>query len=309
MLESFDFELGRTGSFLAAMNQIATFRPDGRTPVMVGTMYGAADGVRTAYIGANVSATQTSGAVDVAWAEVHDASVRVTGAMRSLYRKDAASLRMIDSLPTQDQSREEIKKRADLLSATWAKLPLPPPPYPVPPGPGPHYVEPYAGMTMLVYLGLVASARSLESTVPIVVSEFEKQEGLLHEEEVILRDFNVAARSQGLAQFTEGWEREVIEAIPTEPPSLPPSKGEIASVEAPGGPLIQVRVTSARASKFRLEGKGPGALVFSVLVESWPTVRIPCTLPAVGAWTLRVRGENAKGEGEWSDEFEVTVPA
>lgn len=50
-------------------------------------------------------------------------------------------------------------------------------------------------------------------------------------------------------------------------------------------------------------------LVFVVLVESWPTVRIPCTLPAVGAWTLRVRGENAKGEGEWSDDFAVTVPA
>ena len=49
--------------------------------------------------------------------------------------------------------------------------------------------------------------------------------------------------------------------------------------------------------------------VFVVLVESWPTVRIPCRLPAVGGWTLRVRGENAKGEGEWSDEFAVTVAA
>ena len=309
MLESFDFELGRTASFLAAMNQIATLRPDGRTPANVALIYSTADGVRTAYVGAGVAVTQTSGAVDEAWSQVHDASVGVTAAMRSLFRKDPASLRMIEALPTQDQSRDEIKKRADLLSATWAKLPLPPPPYPVPPGPGPHHVEPYAGMTLLVYLGLVSSAKSLESAVPSVDTEYEKQEGLLHEEEVVLRDFNVAARSQGLAQFTEGWEREVIEAIPTEPPSLPPSKGEITAVEAPGGPLIQVRVTSARASKFRLEGKGPGGTVFVVLVESWPTVRIPCTLPMVGAWILRVRGENAKGEGEWSDDFEVTVPA
>jgi hypothetical protein len=309
MLESFDFELGRTASFLAAMNQIATFRPDGRTTANVALIYNTANGVRTAYVGAGVAVTQTSGAVDEAWRQVHLASVSVTAAMRSLYRKDPASLRMIESLPTQDQSRDEIKKRADLLAATWAKLPLPPPPYPVPGGPGPHYVEPYAGMTMLEYLGMVSGAKSLESTVPNVDTEYEKQEGLLHEEEAVLRDFNVAARAQGIAQFTEGWEREVIEAIPTEPPSLPPAKGEITDVEAPGGPLIQVRVTSARASKFRLEGKGPGSAVFVVLVESWPTVRIPCTLPAVGAWTLRVRGENAKGEGEWSDEFEVTVPA
>jgi hypothetical protein len=308
MLESFNFELGRTASFLAAMNQIAAFRPDGRTPTNVALVFSTADGVRTAYIGADVSVTQTSGGVDEAWKQVHEASVSVTAALRSLYRKDPASLRMIEALPTQDQSREEIKKRADLLAATWAKLPLPPPPYPVPPGPGPHHVEPYAGMSLLVYLGLVGSAKSLESSVPGVDTEYEKQEGLLHEQEVVLRDFNVAARTQGMAQFTEGWEREVIEAIPTEPPSLPPSKGEILDVEAPGGPLIQVRVTAARSSKFRLEGKGPGAAPFSVLVESWPTVRIPCTLPATGAWILRVRGENAKGEGERSDDFAVTVP-
>ncbi len=110
-----------------------------------------------------------------------------------------------------------------------------------------------------------------------------------------------------MSRSDRGTER--VDAIPTDPPSLPPSKGEIASVEGPGGPLIQVRVTSARASKFRLEGIAPGGTVFVVLVESWPTVRIPCTLPAVGAWTLRVRGENAKGEGEWSDDFAVTVPA
>lgn len=309
MLESVDFELGRTASFLAVMNQIATFHPDGLTPVSVAAIYATADGVRTAYVGAGVVVTQTSAGVDEAWAQVHAASVNVTAALRSLYRKVPASMRMIESLPTQDQSRSEIKKRAELLAATWALLPLPPPPYPVPPGPGPNYVEPYAGMTLLVYLGLVSSAKSLENSLPGVSTEYEKQEGLLHEEEVVLRDFNVAARTQGLAQFTEGWEREVIEAIPTEPPSLPPSKGEIASVEAPGGPLIQVRVTSARASKFRLEGIAPGGTVFVVLVESWPTVRIPCTLPMVGAWTLRVRGENAKGEGEWSDDFALTVPA
>ena len=309
MLESFDFELGRTASFLAAMNAIATFRPDGRTPVMVGTMYSVADGVRTAYEGAGVARTLQSGAVDEAWAQVHQANVSVTGALRSLYRKDPGSLRAIESLPTQDQSREEIKKRGDLLAALWAKLPLPPPPYPVPVGPPPHYVVPYAGMELLDFLGLRSSALSQESVIPIVESEYEKQEGVLHEQEAVLRDFNVAARTQGMNQFTSGWEREVIEAIPTEPPALPPGMGEIKDVEAPGGPLIQVQVGAARASKFRLEGKGPGAVVFSVLVESWPTVRIPCTLPAVGAWTLRVRGENAKGEGEWSDDFEVTVPA
>ena len=152
-------------------------------------------------------------------------------------------------------------------------------------------------------------ACSLENSTAAIKADFEKQEGKLHEQHSILRDFNVNAREQGLLQFLSGWQMEVIEAIPTDPPELPPAKGEIKDVEAPGGPTILVQVSAARASKFRLRGKGPGMADFVDLVANWPLVRIPCTLPAVGAWILQVQGFNAKGDGEWSDDFAVTVPA
>ena len=308
MLITFDFEFDRLLSFLAAMNLIPAYRPDAQTPLQVAVRQATADGVRDAYINANQTLTLHLGAIDVAWDAVHDASVANHGAMVSMYRKDEASSRALASVPTKDQSRREIELRAKALSALWAKLPLPPG-YPVPPGPGPHTVEPSPGSTLLNYLGLIGTARSLESQTPALVAEFEKQEGILHEQEGSLRDFNVNAREQGLLQFTSGWQREVIEAIPTAAPELPPSKGEIKDVDAPGGPTILVQVSAARASKFRLQGKGPGMTDFVTLVPEWPLVRIPCTLPGVGAWTLQVQGFNAKGDGEWSDDFAVTVPA
>jgi hypothetical protein len=309
MLENFDFEFDRLATIEAIMNDIATFRPDGQTPGQVATMKSVALSVRTAYVDVTQSLSLLRGGVDAAWAQVHDANVQVHGSFRSLYRKDPASLRAIEALPVQDQSRAEIEKRAEAIAALWPKLPLPPPPYPVPGGPPPHIVEPFSGMTVLVFTGLLESARSLENTLPDLEAEYEKQEGLLHEQEAKMRDFNVAARAQGLVQFPTGWQHEVIEAIPTNPPELPPSKGEIVDVEAPGGTTILVRVTAAHASKFTLEGMAPGAGSFAVLVPTWPTVRIPCTLPVVGDWTLRARGENAKGTGDWSDDYEVTVPA
>ena len=308
MLITFDFEFDRLLSFLAAMNLIPAYRPDAQTPLQVAVRQATADGVRDAYINANQTLTLHLGAIDVAWDAVHDASVANHGAMVSMYRKDEASSRALASVPTKDQSRREIELRAKALSALWAKLPLPPG-YPVPPGPGPHTVEPSPGSTLLNYLGLIGTARSLESGTASIEAEFEKQEGILHEQEGSLRDFNVNAREQGLLQFTSGWQMEVIAAIPTNAPELPPSKGEIKDVDAPGGPTILVQVTAARASKFRLRGKGPGMVDFVDLVANWPLVRIPCTLPGVGAWILQVQGFNAKGDGEWSDDFEVTVPA
>jgi hypothetical protein len=308
MLESFDFERDRVDSFIAVMNLIPTFHPDGATVASLGPMVAEAASARTAYIDTSTTLSLQRGAVNTAWEQVHDACVSVHAALRSLYRKVPSVLHTIESQPTQDQTRDETDKRAECLAATWAKLPLPPPPYPVPPGPGPHFVVPYAGMPLLTFQGLRSSAISTEGSLPMMVSAFEKEEGRVHASEAAMRDFNVAARQQGLAQFTSGWQMEVIEAIPTAPPELPPNKGEIASVEAPGGATILVRVTSARASRFRLEGRqGAGPMI--VLVATWPTVRIPATLPATGAWTLRARGENAKGEGEWSDDFAVTVPA
>lgn len=308
MLITFDFEYDRLLSILAAMNLIPTYRPDAQTPVQVAAKQAAADAVRDAYINADQTLSLHLGAIDVAWGAVHDVSVAAHGAMMSLYRKDEASLRALASVPTKDQSRREIELRAKSLSALWAKLPLPPG-YPVPPGPGPHTVEPSPGSTLLNYLGLIGAAHSLEGQTANIKAEFEKQEGKLHEQESILRDFNVNAREQGMLQFTSGWQREVIEAILTAPPELPPSKGEIKDVEAPGGLNILVQVSAARASKFRLRGKGPGMVDFITLVAEWPLVRIPCALPAVGAWTLQVQGFNAKGDGEWSDELAVTVPA
>lgn len=308
MLVTFDFEYDRTGAILAAMILIPTFHPDAKTTADVIAMQTPAQAARDAYIDKEQSLSLLLGAVDVAWKNVHDASVAVHGAMRSLYRRDPASLRALESIPVQDQSRREIELRARALMNLWPKLPLPPG-YPVPPGPGPHYVEPYAGMTLLVYTGLYASAVSTENQVDGVRAEFEKAEGVVHDEEAILRDFNVNAREQGLLQFTSGWQREVIEAIPTEPPSLPPAKGEIQDVEAPGGTNILVKATAAHASMFTLKGKGPGMAAFVDLVVDWPLVRIPCTLPSTGAWILSVQGKNAKGEGEWSDDYEVTVPA
>lgn len=308
MLEEYNFELDRINGVHAVMQLVATFLPDDKAPAAVATMITDAIAVRDGtYLQRHAEKIQADAQFNGSVTAVHDACVSVHGAMRSRYRKDKVSMESIDRIPTQDQSINETRHRGEVLLRTWKLLPLPAD-APVQPPPPPHYYIPHDGMNVAAFTTLATTMTTKEAAAKTADGEWEKAEALLHEQDRLLHDFNVAASAQGRAQFPDlsSVERELIESIPEEPPVSAPGTAVITSASSVAPGEARIKVTCARASRFDWEKMVSGGS-WETLATNVPLSLLLTTGLDPGNTSFRVKGKNSRGESEWSEPAEITV--
>lgn len=308
MLEEYNFELDRLRGTRTVMTLIPTFLPDDKDAAAVQLMITAAEDTRdNIYLQRHAEGTAATAQAGGALKALHDATVSVYGAMRSRYRKDAVSMESIDKLPTQDQNPVETKQRATLLLRTWKLLPLPPD-APAPSGSPPFYYVPYDGMNVTAFEGLMATLVTKEAAAELADGHWEEAEGLLHEQQRVIHDFNVAAGMQGRSQFPDPLttERELIDSIPTEPPVTAPGTASITEASSTGQGEVRLKASSARASRFDWEKLDENSVWTSFQSDIPLSIMVATGLNA-GPATFRVKGKNSRGESEWSEPVEITV--
>jgi len=308
MLEEYNFEVDRLDGTHSVMTLVAAYRPDDKTPADVQTMLTASTTLRDAtylqrHAEKNSADAQFNGALD----NLHDACVAVYGAMRSRYRKDPVSMESIAKLPTQDQTIAETRLRSTLLLRTWKLLPLPPD-APVQPGPPPHYYIPHDGMNVAAFEALMNALTTKEAAQKLADGLWEEAEGLLHEQQRTIHDFNVAAGDQGRVQFPDmnTVERELIESIPSEPPVTAPGTAVITQASSDASGEARIKVTCPRASRFDWEKMVSGG-AWETLATNVPLSLLLATGLDPGNTSFRVKGKNSRGESEWSEPAEITV--
>ena len=125
MFVAFNFELLRLRYIKGAMDAIASFRPDGKTPADVAAMIADATsptGPRGAHMAANATLQLAQGEYDEDISQGHDVCVQVYAILKSRFRTDPGSLSAINALPVTDQSAADTFSRLKAISILWDKL-------------------------------------------------------------------------------------------------------------------------------------------------------------------------------------------
>lgn len=215
MLVEFDFAVTQTAYVKAAMDEIPSFRPDGETPVQVQARVDSATPVRTAYV-------TKKNAIDGARAlrrttieTLHEGCIDFLAQGRSRFRKNPTVKERFDRLPVDDKTFQETMTRAAANAALWTVLPL------VGTPPGAFLVgQDTATLGLAGFQGLMAAAGVADGAIPGTDQDFQGAEGEVHEKQAELEDFVTAALELGRSQYDEGTaEREIIDAVPLQPPT------------------------------------------------------------------------------------------
>ena len=117
----------------------------------------------------------------------------------------------------------------------------------------------------------------------------------------------VFAFFQGRAQFRTGAAREVIDAIPTEPPSQPPAQAVISAASSPKAGEVHLEFDANHATSFDVLQKAPGAPSFVTVSDDQLAKTYDATGLTAGAYQYQVIGRNSLGVGPVSDPASVTV--
>ena len=312
MYNAFNFELLRLRYLKSAMDAIAVFRPDGKTPADVATMIAdatAPTGPRAGHESANATLQLAQGEYDEDIAQGHEACVQVYPIMKSRYRADPGSLSAINALPVTDQSAADTLTRLKGISVLWGKLPNPP-----------GALTPFKAWDTMGKTEFDAFITAIEGTVgpPVVIgtiaakataeSGLQVAEGALHTAEAALGDFATNALIQGRGQFPEGTaNREVIDAIPTAPATQLPGTAVINVATSPAAGAAHLEYDAPHGTSWDVFRKGPGAAAFvkvasDVIVKSYDASGLPA-----GAHQFKVVGRNSRGDGPESAVSTVNV--
>ena len=296
------FELLRLRYIKSAMDAIASLRPDGKTPAEVGTMITNATSPtspRANYESANATLQLAQGEYDEDIVEGSGASVQVYAIMKSRYRSDAGSSSAIRSLITQDESSSGKINRLKATSVLWGKLPNPP-------GSATPF-EAWPGMSKAAFDAFVIAIEGTEGPPPVIgtaaakaaaESAFEVAEGALHAAEATMQDFCTNALIQGRGQFTEGTpEREVIDAIPTQPATQPPGQAVITVATSPAAGAAHLVFDAPHMTSADVFRKGPGDAAFAKVANDIITKTYDAAGLAAGLHEFKVVGRNSKGDG------------
>jgi len=306
------FELLRLRYIKLAMDAIPNYRPDGKTPAEVGTMINNATSTtspRGVYEGANATLQLAQGEFDEDIAEGHVVCVQVHPIMRSRFRSDAGSLSAIESLTTQDKSAAETFTRLKGMSVLWGKLPNPPgSPVPFKAWDTMGKTEFDAYITAIegtdgppVVIGTLAAKAAAESA-------FEVAEGALRAAVAAMKDFCTNALIQGRGQFLPGTpNREVIDAIPTEPATQAPGQAVITGALSPGPGAAHFDYDAPHGTSWDVFRKGPGDAAFVKVASDVIVKTYDATGLAAGAYEFKVIGRNSKGDGPESAVSGVNV--
>ena len=302
MFEKHTFELLRLRYIKAAMDAIASYRPDGKVPADVAGMIAAATsptGPRGTYESANATLQLAQGEFDEDIAEGHDACVQVYPIMKSRYRADAGSTSAIDSLPTADESAKDTFSRLKAISTLWGKLPN-----------TPGSLTPFKAWDTMGKTEFDVFITAIEGSAgpPVVIgtqaakataeSDFQVAEGALHAAEESMGDFATNALIQGRGQFPPGTaNREVIDAIPAQPATQPPGQAVITNASSPAPGAAHFDYDAPHGTSWDVFRKGPGAAAFvkaanDVIVKSYDAAGL-----AAGAHEFKVVARNSRGDG------------
>lgn len=301
MLDTTDFHIVQLRFIKRAMDDFATYRPDGKTPAQAATLITTAKGVRTTYIDAKTALDLAAGTYSTAIAAGHGICVQVYPIMKSRFRLDSASLEAINKLPIDDQSPAATSKRLEFSIALWTRLPNPP-----------NSLTPFKAWDTLglteftAYLTTITTKQELKDDAD---EQFQVEEGNLHQSDKTLDDFITAALIQGRGQFLAGTvEREVIDAIPTIPAQQAPGKAIITEATSPAAGAVHLVYEAPHGTTFDVLRKGPGNPAFIVVAEDTiDTTYNASGLPA-GAYDFKVIPHNSKGAGPASEVSAVAVP-
>ncbi len=301
MFKGVHFAIQRGQYIKAAMDQIASFRPDGKSPAGVQAMIDQLHAAENAYQTSSTTLSIARGELREEVDLLHTACVQIFPIMKVRYRNDPGSLAAINRLPVDDRSIAETVARADAIAALWVQLPLLL-------GPPPLQFKPWDTMDLTTFNGMLSAAKARHDGFPAVDQQNEIASGHLHESLAALEDFNTAALITGRAQFEEGTpEREVIDAIPTVPGQSAPGKAVITSATSPAPGTVHLVFEADGATSFDVLQKGPGDLEFFIVANDLTENTYDASALPPGVYEFKVVGKNSVGSGPESDVVSVTV--
>lgn len=300
MTETYDFHILQLRYIREAMNNFANYRPDDWTVAAVDAFITGAKTVRTDFLTAKTDFDLAMGGRNSAVANLHDACVAVFGIMKTRYRKDVVSSEVIAKLPTVDKTPAETLRRAQAMSILWGKLPNPP-------GSATPF-KAWDTMDKAAFDALLAALDTKLDTFTNETDDYEEAQGNLHKKDGEMEDYITAALAQGRYQFAEGTpQREVIDAIPSDPAQQSPAKATITAATSPAAGQAHLGFSAAHATSYDVLHKGPGDAAFAVVADDIIVTTCNATGLAAGAHEYKVVGRNSRGTGPESDVSTVNV--
>lgn len=309
MLETNDFHIVQLRFIKRAMDDFATYRPDGKTPAQVATMITTAKAVRATYMDAKTTLNLAMGNYNTAIAAGHGICVQVYPIMKSRYRTDPGSSSAIDSLPTEDETGTATLTRLKAISTLWGKLPNPP-------GSATPF-KAWDTMDKAAFDLFISAIEGLPGP-PLVPgtlaakataeSDFQVAEGGLHTAEKSMEDFNTNALIQGRGQFPPGTaNREVIDAIPTQPATQAPGQAVITNANSPAAGAAHLDYDAPHATSWDVFRKGLADTAFVKVANDVIVKAYDATGLVAGTYEFKVIGRNSKGDGPESAVSTISV--
>ena len=300
MLDEYDFHILQLRYIREAMNNFANYRPDDWTVALVDAFIAGAKTVRNDFLTAKTDFDLAMGGRNSAVANLHDACVAVFGILRTRYRKDVVSSEVIAKLPVDDKTPAETLRRAQAISVLWGKLPNPP-------GSATPF-KAWDTMDKTAFDALLAALDTKLDTFTNETDDYEEAQGNLHKKDGEMEDYITAALAQGRYQFPEGTpQREVIDAIPSDPAQQSPAKATITAATSPAAGQAHLEFSATHATSYDVLHKGPGDAAFAVVADDIIVTAYNATGLTAGAHEYKVAGRNSRGTGPESDVSTVNV--
>ncbi len=299
MFKGVDFTILQGQSVKSAMDQIPTFRPEGKTPANAQTLIDAVVTSQTTFLNKSTTLDLARGELQESVDALHVACTQVYPIMKGTYRSDAGTLQAINRLPVSDRTARETLARGEAIQALWTQLPNPP-------GSATAF-KAWDTMDLVAFVAIITTAKTKQNGMAAIDQEYQLAQGDLHEQTETLEDFVTTALIIGRAQFLPGTpEREVIDAIPTEPAQPSPGQAEITVATSPAPGLVHLEFVCNNATKFDVLRKGPGEADFSVVATDLVANVYDASVPP-GSYQFKVIGKNSQGSGPESDIATVVV--
>ena len=299
MFDRFNFEFLRLRYIKNAMSLMASYRPDGKGPADATAMMTTATTGRTNYEGATAALQLAQGEYAEDIAAGHALCVQVYPIMKSRYRNDPGSLSAIDSLPTVDQSAAQTFTRLKAISTLWGQLPNPP-----------ASATPFNAWDTMGKTEFDAFITPIEGSAgpPVVIgslgvkataeSAMQVAEAGLHTVENMMEDFNTAALVQGRGQFPDGTaNREVIDAIPTQPAAQLPGQALLSVATSPGAGQAHLEFDGPHMTSGDVLHQAPGAVAFVKVADDLIVKFYDVTGLMPGAHGFKIVPRNSRGDG------------
>lgn len=297
--ERYTFVLTRLRYLDAAVANISTYRPDGKTPEQITALIPAADTEFADLVGKYNARNTADGTLSTAYEAGHDKAVSVYACMKSCYRSDTNCTRSIVSLPKEDRTPEQTLVRMKAVANLWVNLPS------VPGTTGPLTV---GGTTAAAFANMAADLEVKIAAATLADAQYSGQLAEFHSKFDDWDSFVSAAAVQGRAVYPPGSpERAYIDRIPTEPSTQLPVQAVITSATNPSPGAVFLEFTAEHATSFQVWHKGPGEPVFVKVAD----VLLPGEYLAAGlepgAHEYQIVGENSRGDGPASSPTTVNV--